>query len=187
VINNVGGSMPKDFLSTTEQEFEGAFHFNVTTAFALTKAAVPHMQERGGAIVAVSVVVLAVSVLAGMRVRAESAFLEYFKPDEQIRIDGRKIRVVRVPMPHHHDDIWRSHTNVVYLNGLLLVPTYPATDDEGAMQAVATYQKLLPTWRVQPIDAEALATLGGALHCVTMNLAGLERLPEWKANRVRDQ
>ena len=31
VINNVGGSMPKDFLSTTEKDFEGAFHFNVTT------------------------------------------------------------------------------------------------------------------------------------------------------------
>jgi 7-alpha-hydroxysteroid dehydrogenase len=54
VINNVGGSMPKDFLSTTEKEFEGAFHFNVTTAFALSKAAVPHMLERGGAIVNIS-------------------------------------------------------------------------------------------------------------------------------------
>ncbi len=94
-----------------------------------------------------------------------------------VRIDGRKIHVVRVPMPHHDDGIWRSHTNVVYLNGLLLVPTYPATDDEGAKQAVATYQKLMPAWRVQPIDAEALATLGGALHCVTMNLSGLEKLP----------
>lgn len=54
VINNVGGSMPKPFEATTEQDFEGAFHFNVTTAFALCKAAVPHMQARGGAIVNIS-------------------------------------------------------------------------------------------------------------------------------------
>ncbi len=54
VINNVGGSMPKNFLQTTEKEFSGAFHFNVTTAFALSKAAVPHMLERGGAIVNIS-------------------------------------------------------------------------------------------------------------------------------------
>lgn len=54
LINNVGGSMPKDFLKTTEKEFAGAFHFNVTTAFALSKAAVPHMLERGGAIVNIS-------------------------------------------------------------------------------------------------------------------------------------
>ena len=54
VINNVGGSMPKDFMKTTEKEFAGAFHFNVTTAFALSQAAVPHMMERGGAIVNIS-------------------------------------------------------------------------------------------------------------------------------------
>ena len=54
VINNVGGSMPKAFLQTTEKDFTGAFHFNVTTAFALSKAAVPHMQTRGGSIVNIS-------------------------------------------------------------------------------------------------------------------------------------
>ena len=54
VINNVGGSMPKPFLETSEHDFSGAFHFNVTTAFALSKAAVPFMQERGGAIVNIS-------------------------------------------------------------------------------------------------------------------------------------
>ncbi|MEZ4290638.1 MAG: SDR family oxidoreductase [Myxococcota bacterium] len=54
VINNVGGSMPAPFEKTSEEDFERAFHFNVTTAFALSKAAVPHMQERGGAIVNIS-------------------------------------------------------------------------------------------------------------------------------------
>ncbi len=53
VINNVGGSMPKPFLETSEKEFAGAIHFNATTAFVLSKAAVPHMQE-GGAIVNIS-------------------------------------------------------------------------------------------------------------------------------------
>ena len=54
LINNVGGSMPKPFLETSEKDFEGAFHFNVTTAFALCKAAVPHMLETGGSIVNIS-------------------------------------------------------------------------------------------------------------------------------------
>jgi 7-alpha-hydroxysteroid dehydrogenase len=48
VVNNAGGSMPAPFLDTSEKSFEAAFHFNVTTAFALTQAAVPHMLERGG-------------------------------------------------------------------------------------------------------------------------------------------
>lgn len=55
VVNNAGGSMPAPFLDTSEKSFETAFHFNVTTAFALTQAAVPHMLERGdGAVVNIS-------------------------------------------------------------------------------------------------------------------------------------
>jgi 7-alpha-hydroxysteroid dehydrogenase len=48
VVNNAGGSMPRAFLDTSERAFEKAFHFNVTTAFALSKLAVPAMLEGGG-------------------------------------------------------------------------------------------------------------------------------------------
>ena len=48
VVNNAGGSMPRPFLDTSERAFEKAFHFNVTTAFALSKVAVPAMLEGGG-------------------------------------------------------------------------------------------------------------------------------------------
>jgi 7-alpha-hydroxysteroid dehydrogenase len=48
VVNNAGGSMPTALLDTSVKMFEQAFHFNVTTAFALSKAAVPRMLETGG-------------------------------------------------------------------------------------------------------------------------------------------
>jgi 7-alpha-hydroxysteroid dehydrogenase len=48
VVNNAGGSMPKPFLDTSERSLEKSFHFNVTTAFALTKAAVPAFLANGG-------------------------------------------------------------------------------------------------------------------------------------------
>jgi len=48
VVNNAGGSPPRPFLDTSTAMLEKAFHFNVTTAFALTRAAVPHMLEGGG-------------------------------------------------------------------------------------------------------------------------------------------
>src|SRR6266487_2250712 len=48
VVNNAGGSPPRAFLETSTAMLEKAFHFNVTTAFALTHAAVPHMLEGGG-------------------------------------------------------------------------------------------------------------------------------------------
>jgi 7-alpha-hydroxysteroid dehydrogenase len=55
VVNNAGGTMPRPFLDTSPGYLERAFHFNVTSAFVLSKAAVPHMLERGeGAIVNIS-------------------------------------------------------------------------------------------------------------------------------------
>jgi len=48
VVNNAGGSMPTPLLDTSVRSFEQAFHFNVTTAFALSKAAIPHMLAGGG-------------------------------------------------------------------------------------------------------------------------------------------
>ena len=56
LVNNAGGSPPKPALRTSEKEFETAFRFNVTTAFLLTRLAVPKMVETagGGAIVNIS-------------------------------------------------------------------------------------------------------------------------------------
>jgi 7-alpha-hydroxysteroid dehydrogenase len=48
VVNNVGGTMPRPFLDTSPRFLEEAFHFNVSTAHALTRAAVPHMLKTGG-------------------------------------------------------------------------------------------------------------------------------------------
>ncbi|MFB9313086.1 SDR family oxidoreductase [Nocardioides plantarum] len=43
VVNNVGGTGPRDFLGTSAGYLERAFSFNVTTAHVLTRAAVPLM------------------------------------------------------------------------------------------------------------------------------------------------
>jgi 7-alpha-hydroxysteroid dehydrogenase len=48
VVNNVGGSMPGPFLTTSVSAFDGAFRWNVTTAFNLTQLAVPALLQSGG-------------------------------------------------------------------------------------------------------------------------------------------
>jgi 7-alpha-hydroxysteroid dehydrogenase len=48
LVNNAGGSPPKPALETSERMFEKAFHFNVTTAFTLSRLCVPVMREHGG-------------------------------------------------------------------------------------------------------------------------------------------
>jgi 7-alpha-hydroxysteroid dehydrogenase len=55
VVNNVGGAMPRAFLDTSPGFIERAFHFNVATAHALTRASVPIMLAGdGGAVVNIS-------------------------------------------------------------------------------------------------------------------------------------
>lgn len=101
----------------------------------------------------------------------------------QIRVKGRKLRVERIPMPPHDDGIWRTYTNVVFANGVLLVPVYPGHDEQGQLQAIQTYCRLLPGWRVVPVNANRLIECGGALHCVTMNLGPLHKVPVFPAPR----
>jgi 7-alpha-hydroxysteroid dehydrogenase len=48
LVNNAGGSPPKEALRTSEAMFNQAFQFNVTTAFLMSRFAVPHMVAGGG-------------------------------------------------------------------------------------------------------------------------------------------
>ena len=55
VVNNAGGWPPRGWQRTNEKFLEGAFRFNVTHAFLLSRMAIPHMREQGaGAIVNIS-------------------------------------------------------------------------------------------------------------------------------------
>ena len=55
LVNNAGGSPPRPFLDTSARSFEKAFHFNVTTAFELTKLATPSLLRSGdGSVVNIS-------------------------------------------------------------------------------------------------------------------------------------
>ena len=89
-----------------------------------------------------------------------------------------RLRVVRVPMPSHDDGVWRTHTNVVFANGVLLMPIYPGRDAAGRAHAMAAFGDELPGWHIVGIDASRIIESHGALHCMCMNLGGLGRLPE---------
>jgi 7-alpha-hydroxysteroid dehydrogenase len=48
VVNNAGGTAPRPFTATSAGYLQRSFHFNVVTAFVLSKAAVPHLLASGG-------------------------------------------------------------------------------------------------------------------------------------------
>jgi agmatine/peptidylarginine deiminase len=80
------------------------------------------------------------------------------------------LRVERLPMPNHADGFWRTYTNLVFANDVLLVPVYPAYCPELDAEALAFYRRMLPDRRVVGIDASELVKMNGALRCITMNL-----------------
>jgi 7-alpha-hydroxysteroid dehydrogenase len=51
LVNNAGGFPPMAFLDTDLPSWEWCFKFNLTSAFALTRACLPHMLERDGGVV----------------------------------------------------------------------------------------------------------------------------------------
>lgn len=86
------------------------------------------------------------------------------------------LKVVRIPMPPRQRTWFGgTFTNVVFANGVLLVPTW--SDESNALQAeaFATYERLLPDCVVVGVDCSRLGPWEGALRCATMNLFSIRR------------
>jgi agmatine deiminase len=84
------------------------------------------------------------------------------------------LKVRRIPMPSNRGSIWRTYTNVIYANGLLVVPTYTGLDPEVERQALAIYSECLPDWEIVGIDATSVIRQRGSLRCVSINIPWLE-------------
>jgi agmatine/peptidylarginine deiminase len=88
-----------------------------------------------------------------------------------------KLKVVRIPMPPRRAPFGGTYTNVLFANGVLLVPTWPEAPEETEQEALDVFRELLPDWKVVGIDCRDLAHMKGALHCLSMNLYRIPKLP----------
>lgn len=88
----------------------------------------------------------------------------------KLTVNGRPLRVVRVPMPPDPKRQFLTYTNVIFANGVLLVPSWATATPQLEQEVVEIYQNLLPDWEIILVDCSALADRGGALHCFTSNL-----------------
>jgi 7-alpha-hydroxysteroid dehydrogenase len=69
LVNNAGGTPPRPALRTSEKMFEAAFHFNVTSAFLLSRLAIPKMLENDGGNI--------LNISSGMSWMVEKGFVAY--------------------------------------------------------------------------------------------------------------
>jgi agmatine/peptidylarginine deiminase len=114
-------------------------------------------------------------VLVG-EVDAEEDPIAATRLDDTARMLGREMtshgpmQVHRIPMPAMMYGEWRTWTNVVFANGVLVVPTYADVEEEKQKEVLELYRRVLPDWEVVGINVDSLMELGGALHCIVMNV-----------------
>lgn len=91
---------------------------------------------------------------------------------------GTPFQIVRIPMPDSQSGLWpdsepqasfyRTYTNSVFVNDLILMPLYREQYDT---TAIRIYEETLPGYQVVGIDCdnspEAIISASGAIHCIT--------------------
>ncbi len=139
LVNNAGGTPPMAALHTSEAMFEEAFRFNVTSAFLLTRLAVPKMLETagGGSIVNIS-------SAAGRLVMA--GFVAYGTAKAALSFMTRELGREFAP---------RVRVNAIAVGAVETSALAPFLDDDlrGKMEA------LTPMRRIGTVEDIALAAL----------------------------
>lgn len=87
-----------------------------------------------------------------------------------ITSSGKRLNVVRIPMDKHDDGVWRTYTNCIFANGVVIVPTYKGGDRKLEERAMQLYRRHLPGWKVVGMDASYLIESGGAFRCASLSL-----------------
>jgi agmatine deiminase len=98
-------------------------------------------------------------------------------PENAVRLDRTAIilrragfLVRRLPMPDHGDGVFRSYTNSLAINGVVIVPVYPEAA-AGEDEAFAVFRAAYPGRRIVPVVASDIITLYGAVHCAALTIA----------------
>lgn len=87
---------------------------------------------------------------------------------------GRPYNVVRVPMApsptgnYPPNAYYRTYTNSVILNNVVLVPTYGSYLDS---EALAIYEEAMPGYQIIGINMNNVIPASGAIHCITREIA----------------
>ncbi len=139
LVNNAGGWPPKPALTTSEKNFEEAFRFNVTTAFLLSRFAIPHMLEGdGGAIVNIS--------SAAGRI-AQKGFVAYGTAKAALSFMTRQLAAEFAP---------KVRVNAIAVGAVETSALAPVLNDE----LRAAMEKMTPMQRIGSVEDIA----GGALY-----------------------
>jgi agmatine deiminase len=73
-------------------------------------------------------------------------------------------------MPFLEDGLYRTYTNSLAVNDVVLVPYYSDSMD-GLQEALKVFEEAYPGRAIIPIEASPLIQLNGSIHCTAMTTA----------------
>ncbi|MCU0692535.1 MAG: agmatine deiminase family protein [Polyangiaceae bacterium] len=81
---------------------------------------------------------------------------------------GGNWNIVRIPMViDNRNEVFNAYTNSLIVNNSVLVPTYGYSTDA---EALRVYREAMPGYRVIGIPSSSIISLGGSVHCTTMQV-----------------
>jgi len=96
LVNNAGAASHANVLDTTDEAWDDVIGTNLTAAFRLTRAAIPHLSHRGGHVVMISSLA-GQNAIAGMAAYcASKAALDHFAACLMLEVRPRGIRVTTI-------------------------------------------------------------------------------------------
>lgn len=99
---------------------------------------------------------------------------------KRITIDGKQLKVHRIPIPVRRGTSWSPYTNVIIANKLIMMPVMQTDNRTTMREAIDVYRRVLPDHRVATVDITTMAKLQGALHCMSVHVPDYVDLPEDK-------
>lgn len=80
------------------------------------------------------------------------------------------MKVFRIPMPPKAGGFWRSYTNIIMANGILVMPSFSDVSRELEDRAEEVYRSILPGWEIKRVVCDSLVIDNGQLHCISYNI-----------------
>ena len=96
----------------------------------------------------------------------------------KIKVDGKPLRVERIPVPKRDGKYWSPYTNIILSNKTILMPVYKSDPPSIVKNAVNVYKRLMPGFKVDTVDMTTMRKLEGALHCMSVNIPKFAELPD---------
>ncbi|TVR79456.1 MAG: T9SS C-terminal target domain-containing protein [Chitinophagaceae bacterium] len=106
---------------------------------------------------------------------------------------GTPMEIVRSPVPNRDNgDLAtscgqinsdaRGYVNGLFVNRSFIMPIYSNNNSGDAEQdsiAIEYYREIMPGYNIVPIDARLLTPMGGAIHCITMQIPADNPIRFW--------